>query len=394
GPESFTCIGGSSNGFSSSVTSAYGYTPDSHVAVALPAPISISGTSMVLSLDLQVSKSASWTQSPCFGTLSSGDTFAITPTFELAAASPSQSTMSGLEGVVASADEAGSSFSVTADRGSQPEVTTTGATVTSNGPTWQVATSSSTVLQGIPNLSALKSGMLIDMDATLQADGSVLARRVAVYDTTDTNAATVSAGIGPIIGVDDAPIWLTKGNGPVLFVADTEAAGDFAAAYGGWMGAAGFGFGSAAFQTSGQLSNLQQLPFTASFNSTNAVAGQSVVATFNGTEALDSTPLTTVTLVAQTIDGRVTEVSSEGEFNIYTVSLAAYDLFPQLAAQTDQITALNAPSTITVYADSSTQMLNANPIAEGSVVRFYGLIFNDNGMLRMDCAQINDGVAE
>jgi hypothetical protein len=30
----------------------------------------------------------------------------------------------------------------------------------------------------------------------------------------------------------------------------------------------------------------------------------------------------------------------------------------------------------------------------GSVVRFYGLVFNDNGMLRMDCAQVNDGVAE
>lgn len=26
--------------------------------------------------------------------------------------------------------------------------------------------------------------------------------------------------------------------------------------------------------------------------------------------------------------------------------------------------------------------------------RFCGLVFNDNGTLRMDCAQINDGVAE
>jgi len=28
----------------------------------------------------------------------------------------------------------------------------------------------------------------------------------------------------------------------------------------------------------------------------------------------------------------------------------------------------------------------------GSVLRFYGLVFNDNGTLRMDCAQVNDGV--
>ena len=29
-----------------------------------------------------------------------------------------------------------------------------------------------------------------------------------------------------------------------------------------------------------------------------------------------------------------------------------------------------------------------------NVVRFYGLVFNDNGTLRMDCAEINDGVPE
>jgi hypothetical protein len=27
-------------------------------------------------------------------------------------------------------------------------------------------------------------------------------------------------------------------------------------------------------------------------------------------------------------------------------------------------------------------------------LRFYGLVLNDNGTLRMDCAQVNDGVAE
>ena len=37
-------------------------------------------------------------------------------------------------------------------------------------------------------------------------------------------------------------------------------------------------------------------------------------------------------------------------------------------------------------------MLNTQPLAAGSTLRFYGLVFNDNGTLRMDCAQINDGV--
>ncbi len=62
--------------------------------------------------------------------------------------------------------------------------------------------------------------------------------------------------------------------------------------------------------------------------------------------------------------------------------------------QQGQTTLLTDPNTVVVYADSNTQMLNTAPVAVGSVVRFYGLVFNDNGTLRMDCAEILDGVPE
>jgi len=39
-------------------------------------------------------------------------------------------------------------------------------------------------------------------------------------------------------------------------------------------------------------------------------------------------------------------------------------------------------------------MLASAPVAPGGVFRFRGLLFDDNGTLRMDCSQINDGVAE
>jgi hypothetical protein len=42
---------------------------------------------------------------------------------------------------------------------------------------------------------------------------------------------------------------------------------------------------------------------------------------------------------------------------------------------------------------SNTQKLNTRPLAAGSTLRFYGLVFNHNGTLRMDCAQVNDDVA-
>jgi hypothetical protein len=80
--------------------------------------------------------------------------------------------------------------------------------------------------------------------------------------------------------------------------------------------------------------------------------------------------------------------------NVTSQGLAAYDLFPNFAVQPGQATLLTNPGSILVYVDSNTQQLNSDLLAVGSVSRFNGLVFNDNGILRMDCAQINDGVAE
>jgi hypothetical protein len=91
-----------------------------------------------------------------------------------------------------------------------------------------------------------------------------------------------------------------------------------------------------------------------------AVASQ-VIVTSGGT----LTHATTITLTPQTVNGTVTGVSSSGGFTVYNVSLAASDLFPILAVQLGQTTALQNPSSVEVYADSSTKMLNSNVIAPG-----------------------------
>jgi hypothetical protein len=59
---------------------------------------------------------------------------------------------------------------------------------------------------------------------------------------------------------------------------------------------------------------------------------------------------------------------------VYSFSLAAYDLFPILAMQPGQTTALQNPSSVEVCVDSNTQMLNSIAIAPGNVLRFNGLI--------------------
>jgi hypothetical protein len=69
-------------------------------------------------------------------------------------------------------------------------------------------------------------------------------------------------------------------------------------------------------------------------------------------------------------------------------------MFLNFAVQLGQTTLLSNPGSIVVYVDSNTQLLNSGTIGTGSLLRFNGLVFNDSGTLRMDCAQVNDGVAE
>jgi hypothetical protein len=101
-----------------------------------------------------------------------------------------------------------------------------------------------------------------------------------------------------------------------------------------------------------------------------------------------------VILLPQTLNGTVTAVSNDGGFATYTISLAPFDLFADLAVQAGQTSLLQNPNTVVVYVDSGVQMLNSTPLAVGNTLRFYGLVFNDNGILKMDCAQITDGVAQ
>jgi hypothetical protein len=150
----------------------------------------------------------------------------------------------------------------------------------------------------------------------------------------------------------------------------------------------------AVFNISSQLTNLQNLPFIPSFTAANMVAGQNVGVTSPTLSIVGEiyTPANTITLTPQTINGTVVATQPSGSFVDYTVSLASYDLFPALAVQQGQTTLLNNPSQIEVYVDSSTQTLNTQALAPGSTLRFFGLVFNDNATLRMDCAQVNDGV--
>src|SRR5450631_3581394 len=380
GSAEFTCNTLTPSGGLDTSTFSYGQTPASQVTVTVPSPITVTGSGMGLSINLMVSQSV--TYSSCYDpngiyTYSITPTFTVTPiTFSSQPTNSENGKVTNLDGEVTAIGTTGNTFTLTPFLGALTCPCPTG------GPTLSITPDSNTVYQGIGNVSALTVGSFVDMDGAIQSDGSLRAMRISVEDT---NTFGLSVLIGPILQ--------TSSYGPMVIALGRQQAGYFSttgqAAV--WMP---YNFGNSVFQISGQLTNLQNLPFVASFNGTNMVDGQNVSVT---TQAAQFTgypyiPAATITLMPQTINGTVVGSSTSGGFTDYTVSLANDDLFPVLAAQPNQTAVLNNASQVEVYVDSNTQMLNTTVLALGSTLRFNGLVFNDNGTLRMDCARVNDGV--
>jgi hypothetical protein len=345
--------------------------------VNVAAPIWIAGSSMALELNMQVSSSAifpnCWTTPPFEG-------FSMSPTFNLSPLavfpSPTNSGNGKVSGLVAQIASVGTTPS---------NLTLTIAGETLGTRTVSASSNGATVFQGVSGASALSPGMFLNLDGAIQPDGSLLATRIEVEDSSAINDSS-----GPVMFVDNLVPQLQLYGRTELGTLQT-----INGQSGIYFDFPSFDFSNSAFRISGQFTNLQTLPFVPSFNPSNIVAGQNVDIT-SADFILSGgigTPAYTVTLVPQTIDGTVVGSQQSGNFTDYTVSLSSYDLFPTLAVQQGQTTLLNNPSQVEVYVDSSTQTLNTQALAAGSTLRFYGLVFNDNGTLRMDCSQVNDGVS-
>lgn len=332
--------------------------------VNLPSPIAISGPAMILRLDLVVPQSETFTT----GVTPNPDKYTITPTFTLTAVVPASAPtndkngkQSGIQGRVATVDTTMNTFTI----GTPNHVMLSG----------QI--DANTVFQGIGSLSELTTGMFVNMDTAVQVNGSLLAKRVEVKDTTARNVL-----MGQLLDQGPSPAALDV---TIIDVMGVQQQGDDLTTLP--INVERYQLASdTSFVTSGQFTNIASLPFLASFSAANLVTSQqiSVTSPLVSFVANPSTMATTITLMPQTVNGTVTATSSSGNFQIYTVSLAA----------NDPIVSLNGATSVVVYTDASTQMLNSTTLGNGSLMRFRGLVFNDNGTLRMDCNQVNDGVAE
>lgn len=372
GNSSFTCETLNSSGGLDVSIFAYGSTPSSQVTVNLPSPITIDNGPMGLTLDLLATQSATFTQCNPNGI----EPFTISPTFNLTAlpiasqpTSPANGKETAIRGRISAVAASGGPFIVVTPFPESLSISVNSGT--------------STLFQGINDFSSLAAGMFVDLDTATQSDGSLLATRVVVFDQAATNVMT-----GPLSFVDQLV--------PALIILGRQQQGDdysVQATTTGYYSVPS----STVFQTSSEFTNIQSLPFPAVFNGSNMVPGQHVAIfskALTGIAHYPYTAATTVTLLPQTINGTVSAISSQGNFTVYIIDLAAYDLFPTLAVQPGQASLLLNPSQVQVYLDGSATLLNTNTVSPGAVSRFTGLVFNDNGTLRMDCNLIRNGVPE
>lgn len=335
-----------------------------NATVNLPSPITVSGQNMVLSLNLQIPQSYALTGST---------TYTISPVFTLSpitiSANPTNlnnGKLGGMDAQITSVNAGTNSFTAqTAD----------GTLLTMN-------TASDTQFQGVSGLPAITTGMFVNVDGAIQSDGSLLATRLEVNSpTAETEDLMIPlAPASPAGSTVSEPVNCFPGsaNPPVcnsaFFVSNTVS-----------------------FHISGQMNNLPNLPFTSVFDSSNFVLGQNVsVASSTTVPGPGGMQATDITLEPQTLNGIVSAVSTAGSFNVYTVSIPSYHAIPVTQQETvvAPFVSIITPTTVTVYADANTQLLQSGAIAPGSLLRFRGLLFNDSGALRLDCAEILDGVAE
>ena len=374
GAASFTCVtllGPDTNSPGSLDTStyAYGYTPDNMVTVTVPSQITVTGDNMVLNLGLEVLQSATYQSCYPSGSYSITPTFDLTP-MEVAAhpTNPANGKAIQFEGQVSTIATDGDAFTLSESDYYSPRIVT-------------VRTDGNTEYQGIAGFGALQAGTFVDLDGALQSDGSLLATRMASYDTAALNVMT-----GPLLTVSSS--------GPDFYNYPLQQQGQNYSVQPFGLGVYSYA-DTTLFSVSSQLGNIVELPFVASFNSSNMVAGQNVsvysgpITAFNGGQ---TTTATTITLMPQSIDGNVITSLASGSFTIYTVEVAPENLFPTLSAEPAQKNLLTNPNIVNVYVDNNTQKVNTTALSAGNTLRFYGLVFNDNGTLQMDCAQVSDGV--
>jgi hypothetical protein len=257
-------------------------------------------------------------------------------------------------------------------RGLVSSVSSNGFTIgNSNDVPFDVTISNVTLFQGIPDLAALPVNEPASVDVEFQPDGTLRATRVEVENTD-----TVGSWVGPLVLNDPSAGYAYID--PRLWEEANDPFGDVISAGNPWH----FQFTPATlYQRSGAPIDLADLPFTPAFGSFSDLAlGQSLSVDWHTLQQFATSPETpalTSVLVPRTLSGTVTAMTPANDYTAYTLTLAPNDFMQTL----------NGTGSIAAYTNAGTQMEDG-PLALGDLVNMHGLVYSDQGTLRLVADQV------
>ena len=241
------------------------------------------------------------------------------------------------------------------------------------------ATNSSTVFSST-SMSGMAGGMLVMVDATLQADGSLMATRV---QSMMSSGGVMGGGIvTAVTGQPPTSLTLVMQNG--------AGTGMMSSSFG--AGVTVDLNGSTTWQMDEDGVDMAGLPFTPVFDASHVHAGQSVMpigsagmvsggmggGMMGGGSMAGTITASEVALEPQGLSGTIATAVTSGATTSFTLTLASDSAFSTLTGATK----------VTVFQQPQTTMAGTSPIASGTRIHAFGLLFFDAGQWKMVASRI------
>ena len=328
--------------------------------VNFSSPITVGSTPMAMGFDLDLASSVTADAS---GNLSMNPVFHVTTGMQ-GSGSPLDPTDGGIQQMMGTVSGvSGSSFTMASMQAAQ---------------TFTFATNSSTTFENISSMSMMTNGMLVAVDASLQSDGSLMATKVQSM----MNSGGVMGGgiITAVTGQPPTSLTMVMQNGAGTGMMSS----DFAA------GATIDLSGSTTYEIDEDNVDMSGLPFTPVFDASHIYVGQSVMpisstgmmsggsGMMGGSSMGGTITASEVALEPQGLTGTAATAITSGSTTSFTLTLPSDSAF----------TTLTGATSVTVIQQSQTTVAGTSPIASGSSMHAFGLLFFDAGQWKMVAARM------
>lgn len=322
--------------------------------VTFSSPITVASTPMAMGFDLNLASSVTMGSN---GNLSMNPVFQVTSGMQ-GSGNPLDPSNGGIQQMMGSLSSvSGSSFTMTSMQAAQ---------------SFTFATNSSTVFDGT-SMSSMTNGMLVMVDASLQSDGTLMATKIQSM----MNSGGVMGGgiITAVTGQPPTSLTMVMQNG----AGSGMMSSDFAA------GATIDLSGSTTYQIDEDGMDMSGLSFTPQFDASHIYVGQSVMpisstsmmsggsGMMGGSSMGGTITASEVVLEPQGLTGTTATAITSGSTTSFTLTLPSDSAF----------TTLTGATSVTVVQQAQTTVAGTSPIASGSSVHAFGLLFFDGGQWKM-----------